>query len=205
VTSPSDDIIDLYERHAHDYVADRGRAVRIEDGWLTRFANLLAPGSAVLDIGCGSGEPIARHLIDKGFAVTGVDASPTLISRCRERFPDRNWHVADMRHLALGTTFGGLLAWDSFFHLTPADQREMFAVFKRHAAKGAALMFTSGGLLGESIGSYHGDPLYHGSLSPEEYETLLKSAGFRVVAHVTEDPDCGGHTIWLAQASGGGQ
>jgi SAM-dependent methyltransferase len=205
VTSPSDDIIDLYERHAHDYVADRGRAVRIEDGWLTRFANLLAPGSAVLDIGCGSGEPIARHLIDKGFAVTGVDASPTLISLCRERFPDRNWHVADMRHLALGTTFGGLLAWDSFFHLTPADQREMFAVFKRHAAKGAALMFTSGGLLGESIGSYHGDPLYHGSLSPEEYETLLKSAGFRVVAHVTEDPDCGGHTIWLAQASGEGQ
>ena len=110
-----------------------------------------------------------------------------------------------MRHLALGTTFGGLLAWDSFFHLTPADQREMFAVFKRHAAKGAALMFTSGGSLGESIGSYHGDPLYHGSLSPEEYETLLKSAGFRVVAHVTEDPDCGGHTIWLAQASGEGQ
>ena len=205
MTSPSDDIIDLYERHAHDYVADRGRAVRIEDGWLTRFANLLAPGSTVLDIGCGSGEPIARHLIDKGFAVTGVDASPTLISLCRERFPDRNWHVADMRHLALGTTFGGLLAWDSFFHLTPADQREMFAVFKRHAAKGAALMFTSGGSLGESIGSYHGDPLYHGSLSPEEYETLLKSAGFRVVAHVTEDPDCGGHTIWLAQASGGGQ
>ena len=74
VTSPSDDIIDLYERHAHDYVADRGRAIRIEDGWLTRFANLLAPGSAVLDIGCGSGEPIARYLIEKGFAVTGVDA-----------------------------------------------------------------------------------------------------------------------------------
>ena len=23
--------------------------------------------------------------------------------------------------------------------------------------------------------------------------------GFDVVSHVVEDPDCGGHTIWLAQ------
>jgi hypothetical protein len=49
--------------------------------------------------------------------------------------------------------------------------------------------------------SWHvGEPLYHASLTPEEYRTLLKSAGFRVVAHVVEDPNCGGHTIWLAQA-----
>jgi SAM-dependent methyltransferase len=200
VTSSSDDIIDLYERHAHDFATDRGRALAGEEDWLRQFTRLLPPTATILDIGCGSGEPIARYLIEKGFAVTGVDPSPTLISLCRERFPDRTWHVADMRHLALGTTFGGLLAWDSFFHLTPADQREMFAVFKRHAANGAALMFTSGGSLGESIGSYHGDPLYHASLSPEEYESLLDASGFRIVAHVTEDPTCGHHTIWLAQA-----
>jgi SAM-dependent methyltransferase len=200
VTSPSDDIIDLYERHARGWATDRGPALAGEEDWLRQFTRLLPPTGTILDIGCGSGEPIARHLIDKGFAVDGIDASPTLISLCRERFPDRNWHVADMRHLALGTTFGGLLAWDSFFHLTPADQRQMFAVFRRHAARGTALMFTSGGSLGESIGSYHGDPLYHASLSLEEYETLLESACFRVVAHVTEDPDCGHHTVWLAQA-----
>jgi cyclopropane fatty-acyl-phospholipid synthase-like methyltransferase len=145
VTSSSDDIIDLYERHAHDFATDRGRALAGEGDWLRQFTRLLPPTATILDIGCGSGEPIARYLIEKGFAVTGVDASPTLISLCRERFPDRTWHVADMRHLALGTTFDGLLAWDSFFHLTAADQREMFAVFKRHAANGAALMFTSGG------------------------------------------------------------
>ena len=201
MTSSSDDIIDLYERHARHWATDRGRALAGEEGWLRQFTRLLPPAATILDIGCGSAQPIARYLIEKGFAVTGVDASPTLISLCRERFPDRTWHAADMRHLALGTTFDGLLAWDSFFHLTPADQRDMFAVFKRHAAKGTALMFTSGGSLGESIGSYHGEPLYHASLSPEEYESLLDASGFRVVAYVTEDPGCGHHTVWLAQAS----
>jgi len=199
MVSDADKIIDLYERHAYDYVADRRSVDWNENAWLDRFSALLSEGASILDIGCGSGEPIARYLIDQGFAVHGVDSSATMIAICRGRFPQRSWRVADMRALALEHTFDGLLAWDSFFHLAHDDQRRMFPIFKRHASPGAALMFTSGGAHGEAIGSYHGEPLYHASLAPEEYRTLLESTGFRVVAHL-EDPNCGGHTIWLAQA-----
>jgi hypothetical protein len=59
-----------------------------------------------------------------------------------------------------------------------------FPIFKRHASPGAALMFTGGGSHGEAVGSYHGETLYHASLAPEEYRTLLKSNGFRGVAHL---------------------
>jgi hypothetical protein len=38
-------------------------------------------------------------------------------------------------------------------------------------------------------------PLYHASLDPAEYRSLLDRNGFDVVSHVVEDPDCGGHTI----------
>jgi hypothetical protein len=40
---------------------------------------------------------------------------------------------ADMRSLDLGMRFDGLIAWDSFFHVTPAAQRLMFPVFGDHA------------------------------------------------------------------------
>jgi SAM-dependent methyltransferase len=183
-----------------DYVADRGRVARIESAWLDRFTALLPRGASILDIGCGSGEPIARYLIDRGFAVDGADTSPTLIKLCRERFPRRSWRVADMRTLSLGRTFDGLLAWDSFFHLAPDDQRRMFPIFRRHAAPAAALMFTSGTGHGEAIGTYRGEPLYHASLAPEEYRVLLESNGFHVEAHTVKDPNCGDHTIWLACA-----
>lgn len=143
---------------------------------------------------------MAEYLINQGFAVDGVDASPTLVALCRERFPQRFWHVADMRAFALQKTFNGLLAWDSLFHLSHADQRRMFPTFKRHASPCAALMFTSGTSHGEAVGSYRGEPLYHASLAPEEYRALLESNGFRVISHVVEDPNCGGHTVWLAQA-----
>ena len=198
--SDADRIIDLYERHAHDYVADRRQVDWDENAWLDRFAALLSQGSSILDIGCGSGIPVAGYLIEKGFAVDGVDSSPTLIALCRERFPLRSWHQVDMRHLALQRTFDGLLAWDSFFHLAHDDQRRMFSIFGRHASPRAALMFTSGTSHGEAIGSYRGESLFHASLAPAEYRALLKANGFRVVAHVVEDPDCGGHTVWLAQA-----
>jgi len=195
----ADRIIALYEAHARRWDEDRGRTL-FEKPWLDRFAELLPEGGAVLDIGCGSGEPIARHLIAGGYRVTGIDSSPTLIGLCRSRFPHAEWRVADMRSLSLGPRFDGMLAWDSFFHLTPDDQRSMFAVFRAHAAAAAALMFTSGPRAGEAIGSYQGEPLYHSSLDPDEYAALLRRHGFEIAAHRAEDPDCGGHTVWLARS-----
>lgn len=201
MTSPAEAIIDLYQRHAETYDGLRGKLL-MEGSWLARFRALLAPGATILDIGCGTGQPIARHFMEQGHAVTGVDSAAAMIALCRARFPAGDWQVADMRKLVLGRCFGGLIAWDSFFHLTPEDQRGMFPVFAAHAAPGAALMFTSGPAHGEAIGSFEGEALYHGSLDPEEYRALLAENGFSVEAHVAEDESCGGHTIWLARREG---
>jgi 2-polyprenyl-3-methyl-5-hydroxy-6-metoxy-1,4-benzoquinol methylase len=195
--SASRRIIGLYEENAAAWDRQRGRDLH-EAAWLERFASLLPAGASVLDLGCGMGEPIARWLIGRGFRVTGVDAAPSLVAMAQERFPDQQWIVADMRALDLGRRFDGLIAWHSLFHLSPADQRPMFARLAAHARPGAALMFTSGPEHGEAIGSWQSEPLYHGSLDPAEYERLLADSGFAVAAHRVRDPDCGEATIWLA-------
>jgi hypothetical protein len=128
-----------------------------------------------------------------------VDASSAMIGMAADRFPEHEWQLADMRTLALNRTFDGIIAWDSFLHLSQADQRRMFPIFKRHAAAGAGLMFTSGPSAGERIGSYRGEPLYHASLDGDEYRRLLRDNGFGVVTQVVEDPTCGQRTVWLAQ------
>jgi SAM-dependent methyltransferase len=191
-------IVDLYRRHAGAWTAARGTELR-ERAWIERFAGLLVPAATVLDIGCGSGEPIAVDLVRRGHPVTGIDSSPEMIALFRANLPDQAAAVADMRSLSLDSKFGGLIAWDSFFHLTPDDQRLMFPVFRDHARTGAPLLFTSGPAFGEAIGTLEGEPLYHASLGPEEYRLLLDRNGFDVVAHIAEDPDCDGHTVWLAR------
>jgi SAM-dependent methyltransferase len=191
-------IIDLYERHARHWDRNRWRNL-FEKPWLDRFLAPLPADGSVLDMGCGSGEPIARYFIKAGYKLTGVDSSRAMISLCQARFPDETWIVADMRALSLDARFDGILAWDSFFHLTPDDQRGMFQIFRQHAGAKAALMFTSGPRAGVAMGTYKGEPLYHASLDPEEYRALLNEHGFEVVSYVPEDRTCGGHTIWLAQ------
>lgn len=110
--------------------------------------------------------------------------------------------MADMRRLSLARRFDGILAWDSFFHLNPGDQRRMFAVFAEHSSDRAVLMFNTGPEHGEAIGSYRGEPLYHASLAPAEYETLISGIGFEVIDHATNDVRAGGRTVWLCGSRG---
>jgi len=182
--------------------ADRRDAAWIDKPCIGRFLGFLAEGTTVLDLGCGGGAPVALHLAARGFHVTGVDSSPTLISLCRERMPDQEWIVADMRSLALGRRFDGILAWDSFFHFKHDEQRMMFRIFAGHAATDAILMFNAGFSHGEAIGCYRGDPLYHASLDPAEYEALLASTGFELIEHSKGDPAKGARTFWIARAVG---
>jgi len=193
----------LYEAHARAFDRDRGRSL-MERSYLSDMIARLLPGARVLDLGCGAGDPIARFFIAHGFDLTGVDAAPAMIAICRERFPDTAWIEADMRGLVLPLRFNAIVAWDSFFHLTRDEQRAMFPVFKKHVAPGGLLLFTSGPRDGEAVGDLYGNPLFHASLGPEEYRTLLATFGFRVLRHQAEDPDCGLHTVWLAQAEASG-
>lgn len=194
----AESIIALYERFAPHWDRDRGRSL-FEKRWLNQFLAVMPRDGDILDIGCGSAEPIARYLIEAGRVVAGLDSSASLIAMARMRFPDHDWIVGDMRELRLQRKFSGLIAWDSFFHLCPEDQRRMFPVFQAHAADGAALLFTSGPRYGEAIGTLQGEPLYHASLDPGEYRALLALHGFEVLQHTLDDADCGGHTICLAK------
>ena len=196
----SDQIPGLYERHAHAWDVDRRNGGWSDKPWHDRFISALPKGARVLDLGCGGGAPVAAYMAGCGLRVTGVDASPTLISLCRERMPAQDWIVADMRSVSLGASFDGILAWDSLFHLKPDDQRRMFEVFARHSADPAILMFNGGPTHGEAIGSHRGDPLYHASLAPAEYEEQLGRIGFRIATHVVEDRQAGGRTAWLARS-----
>jgi SAM-dependent methyltransferase len=189
----------LYTRHAGAWDRARRATNFAERPWMERFAALLPPGGAVLDLGCGTGEPIARWFVDAGFSVTGVDGSAPLIALCHDRMPKQAWIVGDMRTIALARRFDGLVAWHSFFHLPHDDQRAMFGVFERHAAPRAALMFTSGPAAGEALGKFEGETLYHASLAPKEYRALLEGAGFEVLDFVPEDAATNGDTIWLAR------
>ena len=95
---------EIYDVNAKEF--DRKRTKNLfEKKWLDLFLNYIEVGDEILDIGCGTGEPIARYFIEKGMKVTGIDFSKEMIKLATERFPQRKWLIKDMREFNLNRKF----------------------------------------------------------------------------------------------------
>lgn len=197
MTGP-ESILPTYAREAARWARERNRSLWEEPALAACVAGC-APGLSVLDLGCGSGQPIAEWFVARGDRVTGVDGAAAMIAQCRMRVPEVEAIAADMRGLMLGRRFDVIVAFNSFFHLCPADQRAMFPVFAAHAATSARLLFTSGPAAGEATGTVGDSPVYHASLSPDEYRKMLADNGFSEIWFRPEDPELRGHSVWLAR------
>lgn len=193
-----EDILATYEAVARAW-AETGGARALREGAVldALIAGMVAP--AVLDLGCGSGLPLARALVARGARVTGVDGAAAMVAAFAANLPGVAVVQRDMRDLDLGQMFDAILAWDSMFHLSPEAQRAMFTVFARHVRLGGRVMFTSGHEAGTRIGAVGGCAVYHASLDPAEYRALFAAVGFKVLWFRPEDADLGGRSVWLAQ------
>lgn len=132
-----------YEAVSQDFIAHRTRSV-IGAATVRKWAESLPPGGDVLDLGCGAGVPITRTLMDLGFRLYGVDASPSMVAEFRARFPNVPVECASVKDSPFfGRPFDGVVAWGLVFLLPPADQvhliRKMSAVLK----PGGRLLFTA--------------------------------------------------------------
>lgn len=187
----------IYDREAEGY-DDRRAKVLFEKPWLDRFLARLPPSPEVLDAGCGAGNPIGAYLLSKGCRLTGMDIAPGMLAIAKKRFPQAEWLHGDMRTLALGRQFDGIISWDAFFHLSRQEQMDTIPKLAAHIRLGGALMLTIGHMDGQVTGTVEGHTVYHASLAIEVYEDLLRKEGFETIEHALEDPGCDFHSVLLA-------
>ena len=78
-----------YEGVAAEFLAGRGRAPSSAIGAraVRNWARTLAGGATVLDLGCGTGLPITKVLVDEGLKVYAIDAAPSLVAAFRRNLP----------------------------------------------------------------------------------------------------------------------
>ena len=98
-------IIDIYKKYGQAWTALRGDFL-YEKAWLDHFLSFISLQSNILDLGCGSGKPIADYLIQNGHVITGIDSSNTMIAMVQQNFPQQDfphhqWIQADMRTVNL--------------------------------------------------------------------------------------------------------
>jgi 2-polyprenyl-3-methyl-5-hydroxy-6-metoxy-1,4-benzoquinol methylase len=108
------------------------------------WARRLPAGASILDIGCGSGVPISAALVEDGFAVAGIDASPTMVSAFRRQFPSAAVACeAAEQSSFFGRTFDGAIAIGLMFLLAEASQRELISRIAGALNPGGRFLFTA--------------------------------------------------------------
>lgn len=192
-----------YDRIAERYAAWAGESWA---GGRARFGALLLerlpPGAAVLDLGCGTGVPVARELA-KRLTVTGVDISARSIALARRNVPGAAFLHADMATIDFPAgSFDAVVAFYSIIHL---PREELPALLRAIAG-----WLRPGGLFVAALGANESDdwlepdwlgaPMYWSHFDGATTLRLIEAAGLRplLAEEIAEDEDGASATfLWV--------
>ncbi|MCM1542086.1 MAG: class I SAM-dependent methyltransferase [Blautia sp.] len=145
--------------------------------------------SAILDLGCGNGV-LSGVLRDKGYVVTGIDASPDFLSIARKYYPDINFIQADATDFSLPEPVDVVFSNAVFHWIDREKQPAMLKCVHNALKKNGEFVFEFGGygnnrLIHEALerafcehGYAYKMPFYFPAIG--EYASLLEHMGFRV-------------------------
>jgi cyclopropane fatty-acyl-phospholipid synthase-like methyltransferase len=174
-------------QHSYDAVASEWDGFRTtlspaEARLLALLCEPLTPGAHVLDLGCGTGRPIAEYLIARRLRVTGVDQSANMLAFALQRFPDHDWVLAPIDSYVPTRQYGAALAWDSLFHLPRTQHAAVFARVRASLPVGARFALTVGGSdHAPFTDTMLGQQFFYDSHPPDEALSVLRSERLEVL------------------------
>lgn len=149
---------------------------------LVLFADKLKDGSSVLDIGCGTGEPVTKFISEHNFVITGIDISSKMIEKAQSlNLKNANFFVADFFDFKPNEKFDGIVAFDSFFHFPKEKRRIIYKIAAKMLKKDGYLLFTHGKYDLKITNEMFGEEFYYSSLGTKEVKLLLHEAGFEII------------------------
>jgi SAM-dependent methyltransferase len=165
-----------YERVAAAFLAGRGRAPSTAVGTseVRDWARTLPLGAAVIDLGCGTGLPITKVLVDEGLTVYAVDASPSLVAAFQRNLPEVPVACESVVESSFfNRTFDGVVAWGLIFLLQPEEQRQLIRRVADILLPGGRFLFTSSRGTEPLVWTDGMTDLESRSLGAAEYRKLL--------------------------------
>ena len=176
-----------YEDIATIFSKVRGQSIHgIGASSVRAWVQTMPPGSVVLDLGCGTGIPVARVLFDEGMTVYGIDASPTLINAFQQNFPSACVACESVEEsVFFNRKFDGIIAWGLIFLLSKEAQALAIQKAAEALRMGGRFLFTS-----PSEKASWNDVMtqqHSLSLGADKYKELLSSSGLTLVEEFKDE------------------
>jgi len=171
-----------YEAIAKEWDTTRVRLAEAEQRLLDLTLAVTQSGDRVLDLGCGTGRPIAQYVVARGCSVTGVDQAPSLLAIARARMPSEEWIESRLEDFDPGSPYGAAILWDCLFHVPRDDHATILRKVRGALPRGRRLALTVGGSEHPPFtDTMFGQTFFYDSHSPEKTVRVLEQVGFRVI------------------------
>ncbi len=154
--------------------------IAVFNEWLLKVEN-------ILELGCASGFPIAKKIIESGKKYIGIDLSSTQIALARKEFPqwEDKFHEAEMLEYIKNTpdnSFDGIVSMFSIRHLARIHHVELFSEIRRVLQSDGYLLIDHTDKSFDKRGTWFGDlPMYWSGFSKEWQQLTLKELGFQLI------------------------
>jgi SAM-dependent methyltransferase len=176
-----------YEAVASEFVERREQS-NIGVATVRMWARSLPSGASILDLGCGHGVPISMALMNDGFVIYGVDASPSLTAAFRHRFTHAHVACEAVEDSPFfGRTFDGIVAVGLMFLLPAEVQRDLIRKVALALNSGGRFLFTCPAQACTWTDVLTGRQSL--SLGAEEYKAVLSVVGLTRVAEYVDEGD----------------
>ena len=150
------------------------------------WARTLPTGASVLDIGCGPGSPREAVLVEAGFAVHAIDASPSLVREFSNRFPNARAACEAVEESSFfEKTFDAVFAWGLIFLLPPETQRKVIHRVSEVLKSGGRFLFTAPAQTGTWNDVSTGRTSY--SLGEKAYKSILADARLTLIGEYVDE------------------
>jgi SAM-dependent methyltransferase len=171
--------------------------------WLSELRERIPAGGEVLDLGCGSGLPVARDLTAAGYHVTGVDISAVQIRRARELVPQAQFLCADVTAISFSpASFDAVVSLFALIHLPLEDQPAVLGKIAAWLRPGGLLLATTGywawtGTEEDWLGG--GAPMWWSHADVATYRSWIAAAGLSIEREEFVPEGDGGHALFWAR------
>ena len=169
-----------YNRCAMNYAGQRRTTAEAE---LNLITERLTPSSKVLDVGCGAGIPVARHLAGT-FSLTGIDISSNMVALAKKNVPTAEFVIADVMETEFPVgSFDAIVSFYAIFHIPRQKHLNLFRRFVQWLRPGGLLLFTIAKKddgPGYTEDDFFGETMYWSNFGPSTYEKFLAETGFQI-------------------------
>ncbi|MYT32634.1 class I SAM-dependent methyltransferase [Streptomyces sp. MspMP-M5] len=170
---------------------------------LRALRRCLPAGGTVLDLGCGSGVPVARTLAAAGHRVTGIDISEVQIRRARERVPEAEFLHGDASAASFAAaSFDAVVSFYTLIHLPLAEQPPLLGRVAEWLRPGGWFVAITGsgawtGVEEDWLGG--GAPMWWSHADAATNRAWITEAGLTVEREEFVPEGDGGHALFWAR------